>query len=210
MSDLEKIEDDFSMIERYYKHGHRLTKQQQAKVERWEAAFAILRHNKNKAVATKKYKKLMEANGVGLSDTEIYRDFRSASQLFAPMNVYSKDFLRMILTESAMKRIELNQRRARQYFGLVDDSVEDSTGAKTKVTKDLKSYETLMKLIQKDEELIMKINALDSTDPELPNFAKLEMNQITVNIDAANQSILNKILQKGSFDFNDVEDATAE
>lgn len=210
MSDIEKQEDDFAMIERYYKHGNRLTKRQQEKAERWELAFSILRHTKNKSLASRKYKQLMERQGIALTDADVFKDFKHATQIFAPIGVYSKDFLRMVLTEAAMKRIDMNTKRAAHYFNSEYETDADGKTTIINKTKDIKSYETLMRLIQKDEELIMKINALDSTDPELPNFARLEMNQITVNIDSTNQKLLSKIMEKGSFDFNDIEDATTE
>jgi hypothetical protein len=208
MSDIEKIEDNFSAIERYYKHGHRLTKKQQELCDRYQIAFMILKHNKNTTIAKKKYKNLMLTNGVILSDNDVYRDFKNAIDLLAPMNSMSNDFIRMTLTEGALRRIEMNQRRAAYYF---NSETEKDENGKTRIinkTKDLVSYEKLMKLIQKDEEFVMKINALDSTDPEMPNFSKMEMNQININIDSNSSELLKKIMQKGSFDFNDIEDAT--
>lgn len=188
MADIEKIEDSYGNIERYYKNQGRLTKREQELVERWETAWSLLRANRNKIVAQKKYKSLMLSRGIVLSDNDIYRDFRYCVQLFAPISTHTKDFLRLVLTDAAMKRNEINERRARKCYeeGRITD------------------YERLVKLIQKDEELIMKINGLDSTDPEMPDFSKVEMTQINVNIDSNNANLFKKILSLGSFDLNQI------
>lgn len=191
MVDIEKFEDAFSNIERYYKNQGRLSKREQELCERWELAFALLRAQKNKVVAQKKYKALMLSKGVILSESDIVRDFRHSIQLFAPISLYTKDFLRMVITESAMKRIDLQQRKARKSFE----------------SNNLSDYEKMIKLIQKDEEIIMKINALDSSDPDMPDFSKVEMTQINVQISSDNSKIFEKILGKGSFDMNEFEDA---
>ena len=188
MADIEKIEDSYGNIERYYKNQGRLTKREQELVERWETAWSLLRANRNKIVAQKKYKSLMLSRGIILSDNDVYRDFRYCVQLFAPISTHTKDFLRLVLTDAAMKRNEINERRARKCYeeGRITD------------------YERLVKLIQKDEELIMKINGLDSTDPEMPDFSKVEMTQINVNIDSNNANLFKKILSLGSFDLNQI------
>jgi hypothetical protein len=188
MADIEKIEDSYGNIERYYKNQGRLTKREQELVERWETAWSLLRANRNKIVAQKKYKSLMLSRGIVLSDNDVYRDFRYCVQLFAPISTHTKDFLRLVLTDAAMKRNEINERRARKCYeeGRITD------------------YERLVKLIQKDEELIMKINGLDSTDPEMPDFSKVEMTQINVNIDSNNANLFKKILSLGSFDLNQI------
>jgi hypothetical protein len=188
MADIEKIEDSYGNIERYYKNQGKLTKREQELVERWETAWSLLRANRNKIVAQKKYKSLMLSRGIILSDNDVYRDFRYCVQLFAPISTHTKDFLRLVLTDAAMKRNEINERRARKCYeeGRITD------------------YERLVKLIQKDEELIMKINGLDSTDPEMPDFSKVEMTQINVNIDSNNANLFKKILSLGSFDLNQI------
>jgi len=188
MADIEKIEDSYGNIERYYKNQGRLTKREQELVERWETAWSLLRANRNKIVAQKKYKSLMLSRGIVLSDNDVYRDFRYCVQLFAPISTHTKDFLRLVLTDAAMKRNELNERRARKCYE--EGRIQD--------------YERLVKLIQKDEELIMKINGLDSTDPEMPDFSKVEMTQINVNIDSNNANLFKKILSLGSFDLNQI------
>ena len=188
MADIEKIEDSYGNIERYYKNQGRLTKREQELVERWETAWSLLRANRNKIIAQKKYKSLMLSRGIVLSDNDVYRDFRYCVQLFAPISTHTKDFLRLVLTDAAMKRNELNERRARKCYE--EGRIQD--------------YERLVKLIQKDEELIMKINGLDSTDPEMPDFSKVEMTQINVNIDSNNANLFKKILSLGSFDLNQI------
>jgi hypothetical protein len=188
MADIEKIEDSYGNIERYYKNQGRLTKREQELVERWETAWSLLRANRNKIVAQKKYKSLMLNKGIILSDNDVYRDFRYCVQLFAPISTHTKDFLRLVLTDAAMKRNEINERRARKFF-------EDGKTAE---------YEKLIKLIQKDEELIMKINGLDTSDPDMPDFSKVEMTQININIDSNNSKIFQRILGQGAFDMNEI------
>ena len=191
MADIEKIEDSYGNIERYYKNQGKLTKKEQELVERWETAWSLLRANRNKMVAQKKYKSLMLTKGIILSDNDVYRDFRYCVQLFAPISTHTKDFLRLVLTDAAMKRNEHNERRARHLFeqGKISD------------------YERLIKLIQKDEELIMKINGLDSSDPDMPDFSKVEMTQINVNINSTDSKMFAKILGQGAFDMNEITDA---
>lgn len=191
MADIEKIEDSYGNIERYYKNQGKLTKKEQELVERWETAWSLLRANRNKMVAQKKYKSLMLTQGIVLSDNNVYRDFRYCVQLFAPISTHTKDFLRLVLTDAAMKRNEHNERRAELLYeqGKISD------------------YERLIKLIQKDEELIMKINGLDSSDPDMPDFSKVEMTQINVNINSTDSKMFAKILGQGAFDMNEITDA---
>lgn len=191
MADLEKNEDHFSDIEKYYKSAGKLTKKQQELCNRWETAFALLRHQKNKVVAKKKYKALMLKQGIILSDNDVFRDFINAVNLFAPMSVHTKEFIRMTLTESIMQRMELQHKRAIKAYEC----------------NDFASYEKMIKLIQKDEEILIKTNGIDSTDPDMPDFSKVEMTQINVNIDSNNSRIFSKILGQGAFDMNEIIDA---
>ena len=191
MADLEKNEDHFGNIERYYKNAGKLSKKEQELCGRWETAFALLCHQKNKLIAKKKYKALMLKQGIILSDNEVYRDFKNSVDLFAPMSVHTKEFIRMTLTESIMKRMELQHKKARDSYD----------------KNDIATYEKMIKLIQKDEEILIKTNGIDSTDPDMPDFSKVEMTQINVNIDSNNSRIFSKILGQGAFDMNEIIDA---
>ena len=86
MADIEKIQDSYGNIERYYKNQGKLTKREQELVERWETAWSLLRANRNKIVAQKKYKSLMLNKGIVLSDNDVYKDFRYCVELFAPIS----------------------------------------------------------------------------------------------------------------------------
>lgn len=194
-NDFQKFEDYFSEVERYYKNGGKLSRKAEEYVQRWETAFAIMQEQRNKAVALKKYQEVMIKSGYVLSDYDVLRDFKNASLIFAPLHVYTKDFLRMVRTEAVMKRMEFLEQKAAEILA------EDS--------KNIQAYERLIKLAQKDDELLIKYNALDVDDPELPNFAKLEMNQININVDKQSSALLQKILKGGAIDLNNFEDGTA-
>lgn len=191
MADLEKNEDHFSEIEKYYKSTGKLTKKQQELCNRWETAFALLRTQKNKVVAKKKYKAVMLKQGIILSDNDVFRDFNNSINLFAPMSTLTKEFIRMTLTESIMQRMDLQHRKAKESYE----------------TKDISTYEKMIKLIQKDEEILIKTNGLDSTDPDMPDFSKVEMTQINVNINSTDSKMFAKILGQGAFDMNEITDA---
>lgn len=191
MADIEKIEDSYSNIEKYYKNQGKLTKREQELVERWESAWALSVAQRNVSVAQKKYKALMLKKGFILSDNDVYRDFRYAKHLFAPIYTHTKDFLRYIITNDAMKRMESNSRKAKAIYA----------------TNKTAEYERLMKLIQNDAQILMKVNGLDASDPDMPDFSKVEMTQINVNIDANNSKLFAKILGQGAFDMNEISDA---
>jgi hypothetical protein len=191
MADLERNEDHFANIERYYKNASKLSKKDQEFCERWETAFALLRTQKNKVVAKKKYKAVMLKRGFVLSDNDVFRDFINAVNMFAPMSVHTKEFIRMTLTESIMARMELQHKRAIQAYE----------------ANDFTNYEKMIKLIQKDEEILIKTNGLDTTDPDMPDFSKVEMTQINVNINSENSKIFQRILGQGAFDMNEITDA---
>lgn len=191
-NDFQKFEDYFAEVERYYKNGGKLSRKGEEYVQRWETAFAIMQEQRNKSIALKKYQEVMIRSGYVLTDYEVLRDFKNASLIFAPLHIYTKDFLRMVRTEAVIKRMEFLEKKAAEILA------EDS--------KNYAAYERLIKLAQKDDELLIKYNALDVDDPELPNFDKLEMNQININVDKQASALLTKILGGGAIDLNNFED----
>lgn len=192
MNALEPIDDTFDKIEKYYRSSGKLSAKESEICERWELAFAFLCHHRNKKIAVNKYIAALTAKGQVVSPATAYRDFESAQNLFVPLKKYSKEFLRLILIESAMRDIKNCEERARK-------------------TNDVKLWAEIMKVKDKAEMRIIKSAGLDIDDPNMPDFSKLAIADININIDPQMKSMFDTLLKRGNVDvtqlFKTVTDA---
>lgn len=201
MMELQKIDEARDNIEKYFQGKYdALNKYELALIEKWQDAYAIMKNNPKHSVAVKKYQVLREGKGDFISVRQAIIDLRNAATVFAPIDIMKPEVIRVSLTENIMKRMRKMQKRAEMMFEL-----EGEEGGR-KTTKDLVAFERLMKLIQKDEETVIKLNRLDSIDPDKPDFSKVQMTQINVAINADNMSILKKITESGALDLSKIDD----
>lgn len=193
MNSLDKTYDDvtFDKIEKYYTGTGSLTAKEEEICSRWELAFALLLEHKNKKIAISKYAAIVKINhGSKLSPAQCYRDFQAAEKLFLPLKKYSKEFLRLVIIESAMRDIKAAEKKAK-----------DTTNAK--------EWFLIMDIKNRAEIRIAKAAGLDVNDPNMPDFAKLQFNQISINVDSKLQTMFSKMLSKGVLDVTDIyEQAT--
>lgn len=193
MNDLTKIDDTFDKIEKYYRSSGGLLPKEKEICERWELSFALLSHHKNKKVAVSKYITALKSKGTEVSVATAYRDLANAERLFVPLKKYSKEFLRLILIESALRDIKKAEQLAAK-------------------TKDPKLWAEIMKTKDKAELRIIKASGLDVDDPNLPDFSKLQFSQINIDIDPSMKTMFQTLLKNGTVDvtqlFNTFTDAT--
>lgn len=185
MSDLITTDDTFDRIEKYYRQDGKLSPKETEICARWELAFAIYSAQKNKKVAVIKYVAVLKGKGIELSPAQAYRDFTAAEKLFTPLQKYTKDFIKMVIIESALKDV----RKA------------ESMAAKTTNPKD---WASIMEIKNKAEKRIIDASGLSLNDPDLPDFGKLQANVFKINMDKQTMSMLQRMMQRGSVDITEV------
>lgn len=166
MRDAAKIsetDDTFGKIERYYHSTGTLTPKEKEICERWELVFALFLEHRNRKVTISKYIALQKTKGNEVSLAQAYRDLKAAEKLFTPMTNYSKEFLRLILIESALKDIKECDRRAR----------------KSKTTRE---WTMIMQIKEKNAKIIIEAKGLNMNDGHLPDFSKLHMKSFEINV----------------------------
>lgn len=187
MSQLATRDELFDRIEKYYRTAGtgRLSPKEEETCERWELAFAIFSAQKNKKVAITKYLSVLKSKGIQLSMQMAYRDFLYAEKIFAPLQQYSKDFLKMVIIESALKDVKKAEKLAEKQT-------------------DPKMWADIMKVKDKAEKRIIEASGLNVTDPNLPDFSKLQLNQININVDQNTISMFKRIMQRGTIDITEL------
>lgn len=185
MSELITTDDTFDRIEKYYRQSGKLSTKETEICSRWELAFAIYSAQKNKKVAIAKYIAVLKSKGFELSTAQAYRDFNAAEKLFTPLQKYTKDFLKMVIIESALKDVRKAERLADK-------------------TTDPKAWTQIMDIKNKAEKRIIEASGLALNDPDLPDFAKLQANVFNINMDKQTIDMLQKMMQRGSVDITEV------
>lgn len=185
-----KRKDDLKdRIESYYLNEAKLSAEDKEICERIQLAYALLSHHKIKKVAITKYLSVLKSKGKEVSENTAYRDFNLAEDIFVPLQKYSKEFLRLMVIESAQKDI---QRLESKMAKCNDD----------------KLYISLMAQKDRCRETIVKAGGLMQNDANIPDFSKVQPVDIQVNISDRDMKILEKITKFGTMDLNDfVEDA---
>lgn len=187
-----KHDDLFDRIEKYYHNSGKLTQKEESICERWELAFALLCSTKNKKLAVTKFLAAMKAKGEVISTAQAYRDFTAAEKLFTPIRKYSKEFLRLVLIESAFKDIREADKRA-------------------KSAKDARSWSEIMRVKHQAEKRIIDASGLQFDDPNLPDFSKIQPTQFKLNVDERVMEMMQKMLGRGVVDvtqmFTSISDA---
>lgn len=181
-----KTKDDFKdRVERYYLNEGKLSAEDKKICERIELAYAMLSHHKIKKLAVTKYLAVMKQKGNEISMPTAYNDFRLAEEIFVPLQKYSKEFLRLMIIESAqadIKRLE----------------------SKLAKCNDDRQYTTLMAQKDRCRETIIKAGGLMQDDSRIPDFDKVQPIDIQVNISERDMKLLEKITKVGSMDLSEI------
>jgi len=186
MSDIEIFKDDtYDRIEKYYLNQGQLSAKDYEICERLELAFALFCQHKNRKSSIAKYISVLSAKGYPLSESQAYRDFAVSERIFTPLRKYNKEFVRLVIIESAMKDIKEAERKA--------------SG-----TKDVKLWAEIMKIKDKAEKRMIAASGILNEDPNLPDFSKIQPSAFTINVDAKIQNIFNKMITKGTVDITEI------
>lgn len=187
MNDLSNIERSttFDRIEKYYKNSARLSEKDREICERWELGFALLLEHKNRKVAVSKLIALQKTKGKSLSTNQAYEDISNAENLFAPLRKYTKEFIRLVVIESALKDV----RKA------------EAMAAKE---NDVKLWAEIMKVKDKAEKRIIEASGINLQDPNIPDFSKLEMNQFNIQLDPSIVNMMKHFISRGIVDVTEI------
>ena len=176
----------FEQIELYYTNEAKLSDKQREIAERWELAFSLLQKHKSKKIAALRLIALEEAKGNTLSKAQAYRDLSNAENLFVPLRKYSRDLLRHVLIESAMKDLEDVKKKMK-------DKKETE---KISTSQWLK----LMEMKHKIEYRLIELSGLDDDNADIPDFSKLEVHNYQIKLPPHVEKMLNNIISQGVID----------
>jgi hypothetical protein len=175
-------EDLFDRISGYYLSNVSLSPKDKEIAERWELAFALLLEHRNRKSAVAKLRAVWkQKTGKPLGQTQAYDDMKKAEKVFAPISMYSKDFLKLTIIESALRDIKQAERRARQA-----------------ITQ--KDWNLAMMVKDKAEKRVMRVAGIDSDSADIPDFSKLQPGDLNIEMPAELMNMMSKILKSGVVD----------
>lgn len=186
-------DDVFDRIEAYYLHTSALTEKDMEVCERWERAFSMLCEHRIKRVAIERFVESYRAQGITVSTATAYRDFTSAERLFAPMRKYSKDFLRLVTIESAMR-----------------DVLEAEARMKLLKPDELSKFAMLQEVKDRAERRIISAAGLRKDDPNVLDFSKLEPSTFLIQAPDDIMKMYKNITSKGVVNITDLFNAMSE
>lgn len=169
--------DLFDRIEAYYLKGGQLTDKETEICKRWESAYATLCEVRSKKVAMKKHMAIFK----GLSVSQAYIDLGNAERVFNPFRKYTKEFLRMVLIESALKDVKKCEKLAGEE-------------------KDIYKWRAIMAIKDAAEKRIIKAAGLDQYDPNLPDFSKLQPHQYNIDMPEVVKDMFKGLIANGAVD----------
>jgi len=191
------VADDltFDKVERYYLSSGKLSPKEKEICERWELAFSLFAEQRSKKMAVQKYIGVLKQRGKNISEVQAYRDFTAAEKLFTPIHKYNKEFLKLVIIESALKDVAKAEELAKE-------------------TKDTKSWVQIMDVKNKAEKRIIEAAGLTLNDPNLPDFGKLQANQFNINVDRKTLDMFRMMMKRGVVDvtelYNNMQNGTEE
>lgn len=179
-------------IQDYYLNESKLTDHQRSMVERIELVFSLSLNARDKKTIISKYAKILSQKGIVLSIPQAYRDLKMAEEVFSPILEHKKDFLRMVMIESANKDISRIQNRLKK-------------------AKSNREFIDLQYLKDRIETRLMKLAGLDKPDNEVFDFSKLTPHQFLVKVDPRTVNMLKSMASNGFVDLTgSFEDADWE
>lgn len=168
-------------IQDYYLNESKLTDHQRSMMERIELVFSLALNSRDKKTIISKYSRILESKGIKLSIPQAYRDLKMAEEVFSPILEHKKEFLKMIMIESAQKDIAKIQARLNK---------QTST----------REFLDLQYLKDRVETRLMKLAGLDKPDNEIFDFSKLTPHQFLVKVDPRTVSMLKSMASNGFVD----------
>lgn len=173
---IQNTDDTFDKIESFYANGTALSEKETIICQRIESAYALLMKHRSKKIAVKKH-----AATSKISLVQAYTDFKNAERIFNPLRKYSKEFLRLVTIESAMRDVRDCEKRAKD-------------------TKNINEWEKIMKVKDRAEQRIIKASGLEQDDPNLPDFSKLKPHQYNVELPNEVKKMFFNLMSKGVVD----------
>jgi hypothetical protein len=178
--ELEKREVLFDKIQRYYNESGSLTPSEEEICERWILAFSLLKQHKSKPNAIKRY---LEIHKVSLNTA--YQDFRNAELIFVPLDKISKDLQRLIMIEQIDTEIAKLQEKQQQ------ENISESL------------YTNLQHEIGRLLATRVKATGIEHTDPNLPDFSKIQPPRFEINLPPGQIQLLKLFVKSGVVDISD-------
>jgi hypothetical protein len=191
MANISKFSDAYDRIEAYYTGNKKLSELDQRIAERWELAFLLLQKERNRKIAVSKLISIESRKGRKLSTAQAYADMISAEKLFLPIMDYSKDLLRHVMIESAQRDLKNLEERMKKESGTT------------------KTWIQLMELKHKTESRLIELAGIDKDNPDLPDFSKLELARIELNVPSHVLQIMSKMMETGVVDITAMMEQSA-
>jgi hypothetical protein len=191
MPNISKFPDAYDRIEAYYTGNKKLSELDKRIAERWELAFLLLQKERNRKIAVSKLISIESRKGRKLSTAQAYADMISAEKLFLPIMDYSKDLLRHVMIESAQRDLKNLEERMRKEIGTTAQWIK------------------LMELKHKTESRLIELAGIDKDNPDLPDFSKLELARIEVNVPNHVMQIMDKLMETGVVDITKMMEQSA-
>jgi hypothetical protein len=180
-------DDTFEKIEKYYHQKGKLTEKELEICSRWELVFTIFFKQKERKITISKYMAILNRKGTPQSIAQCYSDLRNAEKLFTPLQKYSKEFVRLVIIESAMRDVKRCESMIREQKNI-----------------DIKSWSEIMKVKDKAEKRIIDAAGLMVNDPQLPDFSKLVPSTFNINLDPKAFEMMKTFISKGNVDVTEV------
>ena len=144
-------------------------------------SFALLSEHRSRKVAVNKLIAVCERKGNKISQAQAYRDISSAERIFAPLKQYSKEFLRLVIIESAIRDIKECDRKSKKEISIKDWGI-------------------LKGIKDKAESRIIEVSGLKDVDVETPDFGKLNPSEYNIVLPDGYSELFKKVIQKGVVD----------
>lgn len=172
----------FDKIEKYYKGEGKLSTSEQVICQRWELAFSLLAKFRSKKVAITKYQVILEQQGNPISLNTAYQDFQKAEAIFLPIHKTSKELQRLIIVES------------------IDKNISKLESKQLSIQADHRLYLQYQSEITKLKDLRIKASGIMQEDVHVPDFSRIQMPDILVNVSPKVQSLLKLMAKRGIVD----------
>ena len=186
-------DDVFDRIEAYYLHKGKLSDKDMEVCERWERAFSMLCEHRIRKVALDRFIDSYKAQGQPISLATAYRDFAAAERLFTPMRKYSKEFLRLVTIESAMRDVLAAEEKMQALEA-----------------NDLRAFALLQEVKDRAERRIISAAGLKKDDPNIIDFSKLEPSTFLIQAPDDILKMYKNITSKGVVNITDLFNAMSE
>ena len=195
MSDVVKFQDTVDRIREYYGGGDvQLSDKDEEIKARMEHAHALLQKHKQKSVVVR----MLTDGENGISRAQAYRDIALAETLIYKVSQYTKELLRFQTIETAYEDIERVDAQIANLYK------EDGT------LTNVSMFQKLMGLKHMISKRIIAAGGLEVTDPDLPDFSKLQPNQYIIGIPAEQAELVQALLQRGVVDLNQMFDKSED